>query len=146
MMMRRRFNPVALIGLAVLPWAQPRADRLPALRDATYSVAQTEITSALSKNPSQISVVTPHSGNGALPHGARVITSDMSALALQAAFRERSGKSPELRVSANGTAGSEEAQNSWLDLILMLCLTLGLLVYSLMRRQTALRQSSKLAS
>ena len=143
--MRERFNSVALIALAALPGSQQRADPLPALRDVTYSVAQPNIT--LSTNPSQISVVGPQSDTNAMPHvGARVITSDMSVLALQTAFTERSGKSLQPQISANGAAGTGEHENSWLDLILMLCLTFGLLTYPLIRRQTALRQSSKLAS
>jgi hypothetical protein len=139
-------NLLALIGLAALSGSQPRAD-LPApaaLRDATYSVGQADMTSAPSTNPSQISVAL-HSRTGAMAHlSARVITSDTGALALQTAFTERPGKSLEPQVPASGA--SDEYGDSWLDLILMLCLALGLLAYQLIRRQTALRQSSKLAS
>jgi hypothetical protein len=145
--MRGRFNSFALIGLVALPGAQQRAAPLPAVHDLTYSVAQPDTTSVPSTNPSQISVVTAQSDTSAIPRvGARVITSDRSALALQTAFTVRSGKSLEPQVAANGAAGSDEHENSWLDLILMLCITLGLFTYPLIRRQTALRQSSKLAS
>jgi hypothetical protein len=101
---------------------------------------QLDIASAPSTNPSQVSVATLHSDTGAMPHvSERLITSDASALALQAAFTERSGKSLE-------PLAPDEHENSWLDLILMLCLTLGLLAYPLIRWQTALRQSSRLTS
>jgi hypothetical protein len=145
--MRGRFKSLALIGLAALPRAQPHADSLPALHHATYSVAQSVTASVPSTNPSQIGIVTPHQSLDAVPHvGAQMITSDPSALAVQATFTKRSGKTLEPQDPLNGAADSDEHENSWLDLILMLGLTLGLLAYPLIRTQSALRQSSKLAS
>jgi hypothetical protein len=145
--MRGRFKSLALIGLAALPRSEPHADSLPALHRATYSVAQPITASVPSTNPSQIGVVTPHRDMDAVPHvGAQVIASDPSALALQATFTKRSGKSLEPQAPPDGVSESDERQNSWLDFILMLGLALGLLAYPLIRRQTALRQSSKLAS
>lgn len=91
--------------------------------------------------------MTPRQNLDAVPHvGAQVIASDPSALALQATYTKRVGKSLGPQAPPNGVADSDEHENSWLDLILMLGLTLGLLAYPLIRRQTALRQSSKLAS
>jgi hypothetical protein len=145
--MGARFRLLGLIGLAALPGPQPRADSLPALRHVTYSVVQPDITSVPSTNPSQISIETPHPDTGAVPRtGAQLITSDATALALHAAFTQRSGKSLEPLPPPLGVAGPDEHENSWLDLILMLGLMLGLLAYPLIRRQSALRQSSKLAS
>ncbi|MGA2563043.1 MAG: hypothetical protein ABSF96_05725 [Steroidobacteraceae bacterium] len=81
---------------------------------------------------------------GALIASPRAITADMSTVALQTALIARSGKT--LEPQSAGAAGSDEDENPWLDKGLMFCLALGLLAYPLVRKQTALRRSSKLAS
>src|ERR1700678_3134806 len=100
--MRGRFGSLALIGLAALPGAQLCADSFPALRDATYSLAQPGIKPVPSTNPLQIAIVIPYSDTGPMPHvGARMITPDPSALALHATFVERSGDSLEALAPAS---------------------------------------------
>jgi len=137
--MRGRLYSFALVGLALLPAAQPRADLVPAVRDAAHSVARPDTTTSSSPTDAGALQIT----RGALIASPRVITADMSTVALQTALTTRSSQT--LEPQAAGTAGSDEYENPWLDMGLMLCLALGLLAYPLVRKQTALRRSSKLA-
>ena len=138
--MRGRLYSFALVGLALWPAAQPRADLLPEVRDAIYSVARPDTATS----PSPTDVAALQITRGALIASPRVITADMSTVALQTAITARSGKT--LEPQSATVAGSDEDENPWLDRSLMLCLALGLLAYPLVREQRALRRSSKLAS